>query len=335
MAPAKNSNHKQRFAFVLLCTSFLLSCTRIPEDVFSGYAEAELIYVSAPIAGVIQKISVARGVTVQKGDELFVLDAEPEALQRAEAAARLAQAQAQSADVSKARRPQEIETVEQQLVQAKAARVASQAAVTRQTDLVNKGFASASQLDDLRAALDRDNARVAELQAQLALARSPSRADTIAAAQAEVQAARAALAATQWREGQQRQNAPASGVVFDVSYRPGERVGINAPVVALLPLPQEGSTREAGGLKLRFYVSAAQLPRLKLGQEVDVGCEACPTGLHAKVNFIAPQAEYTPPVIYSNESRSKLVFMVQAQPDAQTAAVLKPGQPIDVRISPR
>lgn len=308
-------------------------CTRTSDDVFSGYAEAELIYVSAPIAGVIQKISVVRGATVKKGDELFVLDAEPEALQRAEAAARLAQAQAQSADLSKARRPQEIETVEQQLVQAKAARVASQAALTRQTDLVSKGFASSSQLDDLRAAFARDNARVAELQAQLALARSPSRVDTIAAAQAEVQAARAALAATQWREGQQRQNAPVSGVVFDVSYRPGERVGINAPVVALLPMPQDGRAPESGGLKLRFYVSAAQLPRLNLGQEVEVGCEACPAGLRATVSFISPQAEYTPPMIYSNESRSKLVFMVQAQPDAQTAATLKPGQPIDVRIA--
>ncbi len=318
---------------VLSVACVLAACSRTPNDVLTGYAEAELIYVSAPIAGVIGKISVTRGATVKKGDELFVLDAEPEALQRAEAAARLAQAKSQSANLSKARRPAEIEAVEKQLTQARAAQAASQAAMKRNSELVTKGFASASMLDDLRAAVDRDSARVGELQAQLELARSPSRADEIAAAQAQVQAASAAFAATQWREGQQRQTAPVDAVVFDVTYRPGERVAVNAPVVALLPVPQEGATTESGGLKLRFYAPTALLPRLKVGQDVTVGCDGCPAGLRATVSFISPQAEYTPPVIYSNESRSKLVFMVQAQPDVTTARALKPGQPVDVHLS--
>lgn len=312
----------------------LAACQRVAEDRVTGYAEAELIYVSAPIAGVIDKVSVVRGATVKKGDELFVLDAEPETLQRAEAAARLAQAQSQSANLRKARRPAEIEAVEKQLKQAQAALAASQAAMARHSELVSKGFESASRLDDLRAALERDQARVGELQAQLELAKSPSRADEIAAAQAQVQAASAALAATQWREGQQRQSAPVDAVVFDVTYRPGERVPVNAPVMALLPLSQEGAAPQAGGLKLRFYVPTALLPRVKVGQGVDVHCEGCPSGLRATVSFVSPQAEYTPPVIYSNETRSKLVFMVQAQPDAPTALALKPGQPVDVRIAP-
>ena len=324
-----------RVGSVLLIACALVACNRANHDVVTGYAEAELIYVSAPIAGVIAKIAVARGAKVKKGDELFVLDAEPETLQRAEAAARLAQAQSQSANLRKARRPAEIEAVEKQLKQAQASLEASQAAMKRNSELVHKGFASASMLDDLRAAVERDTARVGELQAQLELVRSPSRADEIAAAQAQVQAASAALAATQWREGQQRQSAPVDAVVFDVTYRPGERVAINAPVVALLPLPHEaGAAPEAGGLKLRFYVSTAQLPRLSLGKEVTVSCDGCPEGLRAKVSFISPQAEYTPPVIYSNETRSKLVFMVQAQPDVATALALKPGQPVDVRIAP-
>ncbi len=318
-------------ALCALCA--LAACSQSNSDVVTGYAEAELIYVSAPIAGVIAQISVARGATVKKGDELFVLDAEPETLQRAEAAARLAQAQSQSANLRKARRPAEIEAVEKQLKQAQAAWAASQAAMKRNSELVDKGFASASMLDDLRAALERDTARVGELQAQLALARSPSRADEIAAAQAQVQAASAALAATQWREGQQRQSAPVDAVVFDVTYRPGERVAVNAPVVALLPQPREGVATEAGGLKLRFYVPTERLAHLSVGQEVAIRCDGCPAGLRAKVSFISPQAEYTPPVIYSNETRSKLVFMVQAQPDAPTALALKPGQPVDVQLT--
>lgn len=322
-------NATLRTALSTAALAVLVACSRAPGDVYTGYAEAELVYVSAPIAGVVERISVARGATVKAGAELFVLDAEPETLQRAEAAARLAQAQAQSANLRKTRRPQEIEAVENQLAQARAALAASGAAMNRHRELVARGFESASRLDDLQSALDRDTARVRELQAQLALAKSPSRVDEIAAAQAQVEATRAAFAATQWREGQQRQTAPVDAVVFDVTYRAGERVAVNAPVIALLPLP--GAT--VGGLKLRFYVPQAQLARVSLGQEVAVSCENCPADLRAIVSFISPQAEFTPPVIYSNENRSKLVFLVQAQPDAKTAATLKPGQPVDVKLA--
>ena len=47
---------------------------------------------------------------------------------------------------------------------------------------------------------------------------------------------------------------------------------------------------------------------------------------------ISPQAEYTPPVIYSQESRQKLVFMIESRFDATTAAKLHPGQPVDVKF---
>ena len=97
------------------------------------------------------------------------------------------------------------------------------------------------------------------------------------------------------------------------------------PVVALLP-PQ--------GLKLRFFVPQAQLARVKVGQRVAVGCDGCPGGLAANVRWVSPQAEYTPPVIYSNASRAKLVFMVEATPDDAARAVIKPGQPLDVRLPP-
>jgi len=50
------------------------------------------------------------------------------------------------------------------------------------------------------------------------------------------------------------------------------------------------------------------------------------------VSFIAAQAEFTPPVIYSNDTRSKLVFMVEARPSPQAAAGLHPGQPVVVSL---
>jgi HlyD family secretion protein len=50
------------------------------------------------------------------------------------------------------------------------------------------------------------------------------------------------------------------------------------------------------------------------------------------VSFVSSQAEYTPPVLYSKESRSKLVFLVEARLDPAAAQSLRPGQPVDVRL---
>ncbi len=301
----------------------LAACSGSSDEVYAGYAEADLVYVSAPSAGVLQSLAVTRGARVSEGAELFRLDADIESMSRAEAAAQLAQAQAQAANLRKGKRPAEIAAIEQQLVQARANHDASRAQLARNVELVGRGFVSASRLDDLRAAEERDAARVRELEAQLTIARAPARADEIAAAEAQARAASASLAQGAWREGQKRQLAPTAGLVYDVTYRIGERVPANAPVVALLP---------HDGLKLRFYVPQAKLAALQIGRSVAVGCDGCAAGLTAKVSFVSPQAEYTPPVIYSNENRSKLVFLVEARPEGEARSWLKPGQPIDVRL---
>ncbi len=311
-------------ATAVVVTALLASCDRGAPPVFTGYAEADLVHISAPAAGAIESLAVTRGARVSAGDELFRLDADVETLSRAEAAARVAAARAQAADLRKGRRPAELRALEQQLVQARASLAASRAQVSRNRELVGKGFVSPSRLDDLSAAEERDAARVSELEAQLAVARAPARADEIAAADAQAQAASAALGRDAWRAAQMRQTAPVSGLVFDVAYRRGERVAANAPIVSLLP---------DGALKLRFYVPQARLPMIRVGGSVDVACDGCPRGLDATVSFVSPQAEYTPPIIYSNESRQKLVFLVEARPSAAAASALKPGQPVEVRLT--
>ena len=70
---------------------------------------------------------------------------------------------------------------------------------------------------------------------------------------------------------------------------------------------------------------------LKLGDPVSVFCDGCPAPVKTRVRFIAPQAEFTPPVIYSREQRARLVFMVEAVPEVEGAAGLHVGLPVDVR----
>jgi HlyD family secretion protein len=299
----------------------LAACSRAGDATLPGYAEAELVHLSSPLGGTLATLAVVRGQRVEPGAELFRLDTDSEALARGEAQARVEQAQAQSADLRKGRRPLELQALEQQLAQAAAALAASTAQLERNEQLVRQGFIAAAQLDDLRAARDRDAARVRELQAQLGVARQAARPDEIAAAEAQRRAAQQALAQQRWREDQKQVRAPVAGTVFDLPFRPGEWVAAGNPVVVLLP---------DDGVKLRFFVPQDRLAAVQVGQPVALRCDGCPAGLQARVNYVSPQAEFTPPVIYSNESRHKLVFMVEARPAPGSG--LKPGQPVDVTL---
>jgi HlyD family secretion protein len=109
-----------------------------------------------------------------------------------------------------------------------------------------------------------------------------------------------------------------------VFYQPGEWVGAGQPVVSLLP---------PGNVKARFFVPESDLARVQLGSNVMLACDGCGSAIAAKVTRVATQPEYTPPVIYSNAQRSKLVFMVEAKPTPGEATRLKPGQPLDVRLA--
>ena len=327
---SRTARRARRLAGALLAGGALVAalgalqgCTRVDPDRFSGYAEADLVYVGPAIGGRVEKLAVERGARVQAGQLLFELERDSETLARAAAAARAEGAAAQTRNLRKGKRVDELRAIEQQLAQARAALALSTSELKRSETLVAQGFLSPIRLDELRTARDRDAARVAEVQAQLATARDAARPDEIAAAEAEQRAAENEFASSRWREDQTRGVATRSGTVQDVMYRPGEWVAQGLPVVALLP---------DGALKVRFFVPQAALARLRIGESVAISCDGCPAGMMARVAFISDRAEYTPPVIYSNESRAKLVFMVEARPDEQAARLLKPGQPVDVRI---
>ena len=300
------------------------ACSDKPADAWSGYAEGDYVYVAAPLAGRIQALQVQAGQRVAQGSVLFSLDAEAERAARDEAGARLASAQAQAANTDKGRRSDEIAVTEAQLAQARAQAQLARSDLARQQALVGQGFISKARLDDARSALAQTRSRVAELDAALRVARLPARPDERSAAQAAALAASQALRQSAWREQQTRQTAPVDALVSDVFFRPGEYVPAGQPVLALLP---------PGNLKARFFVPEVELARVAPGQRVSLLCDGCGAPIAARISRIATQAEYTPPVIYSNSQRSRLVFMVEARPEPGEAARLRPGQPLDVRLA--
>lgn len=291
---------------------------------WSGYAEADLVYLASSGAGVLSTLQVQRGDAVPTGAELFQIDAAAELYGKQAAQAQQSKAAAQLADLGKGRRQNELKAIRAQLDQAKAALTISSTQLKRNKDLVRQGFIAPSQMDELEAAKARDTARVHELQAQLAAAQDSARPDTVAAAKAELQAAKAQVSQQRWAEDQKVRRAPMAAKVFDVLYRLGEWVPAGSPVVVLLP---------DHAVKVRFFVPQEALAQTRVGQAVRYHCDGCTAGT-ATVRYVSPQAEFTPPVIYSNESKGKLVYMVEATPDDQASDTLKPGQPLSVTAAP-
>ena len=313
-----------RVAAVVACACALAACSERTPAGYPGYAEGEYVRVASPLSGTLSTLRVERGTDVARGAPLFTLESEQEQAAVAEAQARVRSAQASLADLEKGRRPQEVAAARAQLAQARASLAQSEADLARTQKLVADKFLPPQQLDQAKAARDRDRARVAELTEQVSIAQLPARADQIAAAQAAVKAAADALAQAQWRVEQKAQSAPAAGRVVDTLYRPGEWVAAGAPVVSLLP---------PGNVKVRFYVPEQRVATIRAGQNVTVRCDGCGGDIVATIRFIASQAEFTPPVIYSRENRANLVFLVEAWP-VQPHAALHPGLPVEVFLAP-
>ena len=300
--------------------ALLTACERRDENLWQGYVEGEYVMLASPYAGQLQKLYVRRGEQVEAGKPLFVLEQEAERAARAEAEERLRSAQARLENLQVPLRQPQIAALREQLNQARAALELSSANYQREQELFRKGFSPKARLDDARSAQERDVARVKEAEAQLRNALMPlGREGEREAALAEMAAAKAALAQAAWRLEQKSVAAPVSGLVQDTFFVIGEWVPAGRPVASLLP---------PGNVKARFYVPEPVVASLAIGQPLEIRCDGCQP-LEAKVSYVSSQAEYTPPVLYSKDSRAKLMFLVEARlPNAP----LRPGQPIDVRL---
>jgi HlyD family secretion protein len=305
-------------------TLLLAACSPADEPSYQGYAEGEFVLVAAPFAGMLEQLAVARGGAANTGDPLFVLERESEAAARREAQDRMRSAQAWLANLSAGRRPPEIAASRAQIEQAASMREYFAEQSRRAKELEQAGFISKARLDEALALLEQQAAAVAEREAQAKLAReSIGRPQELAAARADLEAARAVLAQAQWKLDQKVQGAPVAGLVHDTFFVPGEWVPAGQPVVSLLP---------PANIKVRFFVPEPLVGSLRVGQRIDVSCDGCGTPIPATISYVSPQAEFTPPVIYSRETRAKLVFMIEARPAPADAPRLKPGQPVDVAL---
>jgi HlyD family secretion protein len=285
------------------------------ERTLSGYIEGEELYLASPVAGTIASVTAVEGTRVAAGQQLFTIDPATLAAQQEQRQANVVSAQTQIASAEATARQAEADVA---AARADADRARQDLARLLAVKRDDSAAVAGKDIDAARAALRQANARVLSAQ------------KTADARRAQVQATRAQATEAQGgqREAQIRINqlsppAPVAGRVEDVYFQPGEWVSANQAVVALLP---------DNRVKVRFYVPERQVAAYTPGRAIRFSCDGCAPSLQATIRYVSPRPEFTPPIIFSRDSRDRLVYMVEAYP--AKPATLQAGLPVDVEPLP-
>jgi HlyD family secretion protein len=298
-----------RWLFSALALCALAACGAPVNTHWLGYVEGETALIAAPQPGWITSVEVSRGSEVKAGDALFTLDAVREIAARDNVLAAINQAKEQASQA--AAQGTQAKAQEAQIV---ADIAKSQKELERQEGLVRTGASPRRDLEAAQAAYDGARAQRNQAVAQQSQAAAARR-----QAEAQGNAAQANLMTAEFNLSQRSVNSLVAGDVQDIYFRQGEYANAGVPVVSVLP-PEN--------VFVRFFVPEAAVANLKLGSQVHIGCDGCDADIVGTIRFIAAQAEFTPPVIYSIGNRERLVFKAEAR--VSGGLPLRPGLPVEV-----
>jgi HlyD family secretion protein len=269
-------------------------------------------------------LNVARGQIVDANTNLFNIEQDDQLAQVNQSKAQLLSAKSQYNDLQTGKRPAELDVIKAQIKQAIASEKLAQINLNRDKAQFAIGGISKAQLDSSQTHYDVAIAKTKELQNDLKTGKLPGRDQVIKAQAAQISYADATLQSANWKLSQTIGMSPGKSLVYDTLYNQGEWVEAGKPVVILLP-PKN--------LKVRFFVPEGIVGKLKIGSKMQVSCDGCKDNIDMQISYISNQAEYTPPVIFSNETRNKLVFRVEAKPANPNLLTMHPGQPVEVVLN--
>ncbi|WP_127104114.1 HlyD family secretion protein [Pararhodobacter zhoushanensis] len=308
-----------------LCTlplaATLFTLCAPPSPFATGYVEGVYTLVAPVQVAQVDQVLVVRGDRVEAGALLVQMETRDAEIALALAEANLAGAQATQSNLAQGARPEELNVIEANLASAQAQRDEALRRSGRFTSLAERGVATDAQLEDAQTSVEVAEAAVAQIEAQLAVARLPARPQAIAQADASVRAAEASRDQARWALEQRQLTLPQPVTVVDVIRQPGEIAGPSAPVLSVLG---------DGAVKLRLYVPEESFARIAVGDLLDVHCDGCAADAQARITYISDGPEFTPPVIYSLQNRQTLVYLVEAAPTE--GSTLSPGQIVDVAL---
>jgi multidrug efflux pump subunit AcrA (membrane-fusion protein) len=181
-----------------------------------------------------------------------------------------------------------------------------------------------AQVNAAKAQYEVSSAAVELAQAQVEGLKIGATPEQIAAADAQVEVARSALASLQVHLGKLSLKAPISGLVLERTVHVGEVAMPGAPLLTIADL---------GRVSLTIYVPEDQVGNVQLGQRTSVKVDAYPGRVFTgSVTFVSSQAEFTPKNVQTKEERVSMVFAVKVEMSNPDHA-LKPGMPADAVLS--
>ncbi|WP_434665196.1 HlyD family secretion protein [Klebsiella sp. B345] len=300
---------------------FVLGCDNKSDNMFSGYSHGNFVYLSSSSNAKIEHVLVKKGDLVKDGQALVKLESFDalNILQRAEE--KLKAEHALLRNLASGERPEQLNIIRSQLKKARSSESQVKRQLERYRDLYAKQAISVAEWENIRDDFVQKSAQVEELVHQLEARQLPARQDEIEKQQSQVKSAQLERDKASWDVQQTTLFSPLNAQVFDIIYRAGERSTVGRPIISLLP---------PDNIKVRFFVPEAILGKFKTGMSVKLLCDGCSTAIPGTINYISPEAEFTPPVIYSTNRREKLIYMIEAVPDREYAMQLRVGQPFSV-----
>lgn len=301
---------------------FLVSCQKQQDNgIINGYVEEEIRLVAAPQSGWMIQMELKEGDKIESDDFLFALDNELQLAQLQFAKNNLKAAQAKVKDLQKGIRAEELLTIKSQLKEASEKLDLARKELQRTQALFDKGLLDDAQLDAAKTNVEVAKAQSESVRSTIKSSQLGARADQILQAEALAEANRAQLDAETYNLSQREVYSRIKGTIKEVFYHQGEFVQQSAPVMSV-HVPHLD--------KVRFYIAQSELTKIKTGQAIQVMADGLSQPETATISYISETAEFTPPVIYSKESRQKLVFLIEARlPDNSS---LHAGMPVDIQL---
>jgi HlyD family secretion protein len=292
--------------------------------VLSGTVDARQVDLSFQVGGRIARLLTDEGRTVRAGERVAELDGTDLQLAAERTQAQLLAARKALAVLKAGARPQELGVAQAAVAQAQADKRFADQQVARTQELVNRQFVAPEQLDRARSVVDTAAARLEQAAQSLSLLRAGARKEDIERAAAEVDAADAARQSAERQLGYAALASPVGGVVSVRLAEAGQVVGAGMPVLRVA---------ETSRPWVRAYLAEPDLPRVRLGQNVEVRVDGAPgRRFSGRLAFISPHAEFTPKTVETRALRVDLVYRVTVDVD-DPDGILKIGMPADVTMA--
>lgn len=312
-------------AAIAFVTKTKLSKSNSVEGPLTLYGNVDIRQVALGFraSGRIATMIFEEGDAITEGQLLASLDKGPLEDSLALFKAQVSVAEAGVAKLEAGTRPGEIAQARAMVEESKTVLANTQQLLDRQLKLVKSGAVSKQATDDSQAQHDEAEARLNSVREALALAEEGPRAEDIAIARAEREAARAMAAQAERQLADAELMSPADGLILTRVLEPGAIVATGASVYTLsLKTP----------VWVRSYISEPDLGRIRPGMKVEVVTDSRPDQPYqGQIGFISPVAEFTPKSVETEELRTDLVYRLRVIIKVPDEA-LRQGMPVTVRL---